>query len=98
MDRKTAQHQPTREERQKILYQWFPDPGGFRYPGWDGRFISDTIHLKSDPKDKWIKKYIELRENKILIFKVRSRLSLYRPFYTSLLERVGEGKAAGRDD
>ena len=69
MDRKRAQQQPTREERQKILFQWFPD-AGFRYPGFDGRYIGDTVHLKSDPKDKWVKKYIELRENKILIFKV----------------------------
>ena len=68
MDRHTAQNQPSREERQKILRQWFPE-GGFRYPG----FIADSVQLKQDLKDKWTKKYIELRENKLFIFKVRPK-------------------------
>ena len=70
LDRKFAQAVPSREERKQILTQWFPEPGGFRFPGFNGRYISDNVQLKMDPKDKWTKKYIELRDNSLCIFKV----------------------------
>lgn len=97
LDKKRAQQQPTREERQHILFQWFPD-GGFRYPGYDGRFIGNNIHLKSDPKDKWVKKYIELRENKILIFKVYFFYYSFSIFFYLfyILERVSARETARR--
>lgn len=72
LDRKFAIGQPSREERHSILQRWFPESGGFRYPGFDGKFVRDTIFYKNDTKDKWTKKYIELRQSKLLIFKKES--------------------------
>ncbi|CBY37765.1 unnamed protein product [Oikopleura dioica] len=73
LERKQAQGQPSREERHKILQKWFPDRGGFNYPGFDGHsVVRDTIFYKNDTKDKWTKKYIELRGHKLLIFKKES--------------------------
>ena len=71
LERKQAQGQPSREERHRILQKWFPDRGGFNYPGFDGlSVVRDTVFYKNDTKDKWTKKYIELRGHKLYIFKV----------------------------
>jgi len=73
LERKQAQGQPSREERHRILQKWFPDRGGFNYPGFDGQsVVRDTVFYKNDTKDKWTKKYIELRGHKLYIFKKES--------------------------
>ena len=71
MDRQTAEKQTPREKRHQLLEQFFPPSGGFRYPGdpGGGPPIAETVQLKEEKKDKWGKKYIELRQNKLLIFK-----------------------------
>jgi len=83
LERKQAQGQPSREERHKILQKWFPDRGGFNYPGFDGHsVVRDTIFYKNDTKDKWTKKYIELRGHKLLIFKVMGILYISNLYFT----------------
>lgn len=74
MDRVTAEKQTPREERHRYLEQWYPPNGGFRYPGDDmaGPRICETVYTKEDKKDKWSKKYIEIRKDKLLIFKKES--------------------------
>ena len=71
MDRVTAEKQTPREERHRYLEQWYPPNGGFRYPGDEnaGPKIAETVYIKEEKKDKWTKKYIEIRKDKLLIFK-----------------------------
>jgi hypothetical protein len=74
MDRVTAEKQTPREERHRYLEQWYPPNGGFRYPGDEnaGPKIAETVYIKEEKKDKWTKKYIEIRKDKLLIFKKES--------------------------
>lgn len=72
MDRATAERQTSREERHRILEQWFPPNQEPRYPGEAnaGPRIAETVQIKDDKKNKWREKYIELRRDKLFIFKV----------------------------
>ena len=72
MDRATAERPTSREERHRILEQWFPPNQEPRYPGDDGAGprIAETVQIKDEKKNKWREKYIELRKDKLFIFKV----------------------------
>jgi len=71
LDRETAEKQTPREERHRYLEQWFPPSGGFRFPGSRdaGPEIKELIYLKDDKKDKWNKKFIVIKQDKLCIYK-----------------------------
>ena len=75
MDRATAERPTSREERHRILEQWFPPNQEPRYPGDEGSGprIAETVQIKDEKKNKWREKYIELRKDKLFIFKVSSQ-------------------------